>query len=193
VRRLLLLALIAGCGGGEAPPPAATPTPSPTPVALVEPFDVIEESPGVLLIAGRRADAVYRRRGDVLSVVARVPAPRDLEPDGDRVLVASERRVLSLDPASGATEPVATAREEVLGVARMSRGLAVSDGARVTVAGKVVARGLDGAHGLLETPDGLVVCESFTGRVLLFADGRRRVLARGLDGPSFGALRGGEL
>ena len=52
--------------------------------------------------------------------------------------------------------------------------------------GRVLVRGLDGAHGLLETRAGLVVCDSGNGRVLLVAR-RRRVLADGLDLPSFAA------
>ena len=166
--------------------------------ALAEPFDILEEAADTYLIADRAANTVYRLREGELQTVVELPGPRDLEPTPDgRVLVASGRDVIALDPGTGATETVATARGDVLGVARLSGGaIAVSeDGSRVVRFDdgrrRVLATGLDAAHGLLDTEAGLVVCDSGHGRVLLLArNGRRRVLADGLELPSFAAAAG---
>ena len=178
----VLAVLLAGCGDES---DHARPSPTATPeIALDEPFDVLEEAPGSYLVADRTRNAVYRLRDGALETVAELEGPRDLEPTTDgRVLVASGRDVVALDPRTGATETVTTARDEVLGI---TAGGAYTDGRRVVQDGRVLVRGLDGAHGLLDTEPGLVVCDSGNGRVLLV--GRdRRVLADGLDLPSFAA------
>ena len=179
---LVLVVLLAGCSDEKEP---ARPTPTPTAeTTLGEPFDILEEATGSYLIADRTENAVFRLRDGALETVAKLEGPRDLEPAPDgRVLVASGRHVVALDPRTGATETVATAQDDVLGI---TAGGALTDGRRVVRDGRVLVRGLDGAHGLLETRAGLVVCDSGNGRVLLVAR-RRRVLADGLDLPSFAA------
>ena len=165
---------------------------------LGEPFDILEEAPGTYLIADRAENAVFRLRDGELETVAELPGPRDLEPTPDgSVLVASGRDVVALDPRTGATETVATAQRRR---PRGSRARAAGprrqrDGRRVVRDDGRVLRtrhGLDGAHGLLDTDAGLVVCDSGNGRVLLVGrNGRRRVLADGLDLPSFAAAAAG--
>ena len=49
----------------------------------------------------------------------------------------------------------------------------------------MLARGLAGAHGVLATRFGVVVCEAYAGRVRVFASGRLRTLAGGLGNPSY--------
>jgi sugar lactone lactonase YvrE len=160
-------------------------------MALSEPFDVVEEARGSYLVADRTANVVYRLRSGKLRAVATMPLPRDLElVRGGRLLVASERNVLSLDPATGHIQRVAAAKAVVLGVALLRDGaIAVSeDGNRIVRLDRgrrtVLATGLDGVHGLLSTDRGLVACESSTGRVLRLAK-RVEVIAEGLELPSF--------
>ena len=165
---------------------------------LGEPFDVVEQADHSYLIADRTRDAVYRLRGRELRKLVSVPNPRDLEPaPGGRVLIASGRNVLALDPERGTVATVATADNDVLGIARMADGaIVVSDfGSRLLRfdGGRkdVLATGLDGVHGLLATDRGLIVCESSTGRVLrLRGDGTIDVMGSGLDKPSFAAPAG---
>jgi len=153
---------------------------------LGEPFDIVEQADRSYLIADRTRNAVYRLRGRELRTLVNVPSPRDLEPAPDgHVLIASGRNVLALDPERRSIARVATAENDVLGVARTAEGaIVVSDfGSRlIRFAGgrtDVLATGLDGVHGLLATDEGLVVCESSTGKVLrLRRDGTADVLAR---------------
>lgn len=167
-------------------------------VRLREPFDIVEEPGGTYLLADHTANAVDRLRGRELQKVATARGARDLEraPDG-RILVASGRNVLAFDPASRRIETVATADNDVLGVAASDGGIVVSDfGSRLLrFAGgrkEVLLTGLEGVHGLLATDAGLVFCESSTGRVLrLTRAGSVDVLATGLDRPSFAVLAAG--
>ena len=163
-------------------------------LVLGEPFDIVPGPGRSYLVADRTGDAVDRLDGTELRKIASAPGARDLEPTPDgKLLVASGRNVLSLDPATRRVETVATVENDVLGVARAVDGaIVVSDfGSRlVRFAGgrtDVLATGLDGVHGLLETGDGLVVCESSTGRLLRLSAGRLQVLAQGLQLPSFAA------
>ena len=169
----------------------------PFPPLVRQPFGVLEEPERTVLVADWDAGIVYRldlahRDGVVLT---RVPAPRDLKwaPDRSHVLVASARAVLELDRSTGTTRRLATAEASVGGIDSDGEALYVNeDGARVVRIGpdggrSVLADGLDGVHGLLVTPEGLVVCESFAGRVLLIRGGRVEVLASGLGNPSYAA------
>lgn len=170
-------------------------------LTLGEPFDIVEERPGSYLIADRTRNAVFRLRGKNLSRVARVAGARDLEPTANgRVLVASGRNVVALDPSTGRVETIARAENDVLGIATMPDGaIVISDnGSRLVRFGddrtEVLLTGLEGVHGLLSTASGLVICESSTGRVLRrAASGRVEVLANGLSLPSFAAARSGSL
>jgi hypothetical protein len=165
--------------------------------AIQQPFGLVEEPAGTLLVADWRAGIIFRldlRRREGI-VLARVRAPRDLTraPDS-RILVASDREVLELDPATGRVRRVATAGAFIGGLAAAADGTLYvnEDQSRIVrIAGdgtrELLASGLDGVHGVLLTPEGLVVCESFGGRVLRLEGAATRVLARGLANPSYAA------
>ena len=162
---------------------------------LRQPFAVLEEAGGTLLVADWPADRIYRLSPSTRDgvVVARIPRPRDLAwtPEG-RLLVASGERVVQLDPATGATHVVVEAEAFVGGLAVAPDGTLFvnEDGttiARIFPDGRrtTLAAGLDGVHGLEWTEAGLVVCESFAGRVLLLRDDGLELLAAGLANPSY--------
>lgn len=164
---------------------------------LQQPFGVVEEADGTMLVADWQGDRIYRLSPKTRDgiVVARIPEPRDLEwtPDG-RLLVASGDRVLELDPANGATRVVLDAGVFVGGIAALADGTLFvnEDGttiARVSPSGRrtVLATGLDGIHGLTWTDKGLVACESYAGRVLRLTGDDMAVLASGLANPSYAA------
>jgi outer membrane protein assembly factor BamB len=167
------------------------------PPILLQPFGIIEEPAGTLLVADWRAGIVYRldpsrRDGDA---VTRIAAPRDLirAPDG-RILVASNDRVFELDPATGAVREVVSAEAFVGGISAAADGTLYlnEDASRIVRLAPngdrtVLATGLNGVHGILLTPEGLVVCESFSGRVLRLDGTRLEVLAEGLGNPSYAA------
>ena len=165
---------------------------------LEQPVGVVEEAGGTLLVADFRANAVFRlepTRGEG-SILARLPGPRDLRPlAGGKLLVTSGVGVLELDPASGRTRPLARGEAELEGVAPALNGSfdVVEGQTRIVRLGRdgsrqVLAEGLDGVHGILRTAEGLVICESFAGRIrLLTPEGALRTLASGLGNPSAAA------
>ena len=182
--------LLAGCGD-ETSRRGRAPTPPRAETALGEPFDVLEEAPGTYLIADRAANAVYRLRDGALETVAELEGPRDLEPAPDgRVLVASGRDVVALDPRTGATETVATARDDVLGI---DAPAARSPMAAACVRGRARARPRPrrcprpARH--RRGPRGVRLRQR--ARAARRAQRRRRVLADGLDLPSFAAAAPG--
>ena len=166
------------------------------PTSLGEPADLLPRPGGKLLVTDRT-------RGAVLLVdpvrktarrVARVLEARGLAVVGGRILVTSRQRILALDLRTGRTTPFASARSYVLGLAAAPDGgvYASEDGATIVRidadgARTVLADGLDGVHGITPTPEGLVLSESFAGRVLRLdpATGAVTVLASGLGNPSF--------
>ncbi len=166
------------------------------PTTLGEPADLLPRPGGTYLVTDRT-------RGAVLLVdparkttrrVARVIEARELAVVGGRVLVTSRERILALDLRTGRTTPFARAGSYVLGLAAAPGGgvYASEDGTTIVRidangARTVLADGLDGVHGITPTPEGLVLSESFAGRVLRLdpATGAITVLARGLGNPSF--------
>ena len=165
---------------------------------LQQPVGVVEEAGGTLLVADFRANAVFRlepTRGEG-SILARLPGPRDLRPlGGGKLLVTSGVGVIELDPASRRTRPLARGEAKLEGVAPAPNGNfdVVEAQTRIVRLGadgsrQVLADGLDGVHGILRTAEGLVICESFAGKIrLLTPDGGLRTLATGLGNPSAAA------
>jgi hypothetical protein len=168
--------------------------------ALNQPFDVLPLPNGHLIVTDLPANAVYDLDPVHNSgrLVARIAQARELDrlKDG-RVLVTSGNRVLALDLRSRKTTLFATAKDYLLGVALAPDGwLYASENSvgseRTTLvrirggSRQVVAR-LHGVHGILVTPGGLILSESYAGRVLHLDPATRAidVLATGLGNPSF--------
>jgi hypothetical protein len=163
---------------------------------LQQPFGIVWEPDGALLVADFRANAIFRLdpAGGEGEVVARIPAPRDFrEAPGGRLLISSGTRVLELERATWRVRTVVTAAGALEGVAAdMADPVYAVEGQRRVVrlgsdgSRTVLVDGLDGAHGILASSLGLVICESFAGNVkVLEPDGTVRVLAHGLGNPSF--------
>jgi hypothetical protein len=186
--RLLAWSTVAAavlCGGAGAARPV-----------LVQPFDVLPLPSGALAVTDRVQNSLYvvepaRKSG---RRVARVPEARELErlPDG-RLLVSSAADVLAVDLRTGRTQRYARAAAYLLGIARAPDGTVYGSEDGKTVVRlrpgprAVLASGLDGVHGITVVPGGLVLAESYAGRVLRLDLATREfeVLASGLGNPSF--------
>jgi sugar lactone lactonase YvrE len=164
---LVLAAVVASAASGARP-------------ALRQPYDVLALPNGHLIVSDLPAGKVYdvdpaHRSG---RLVARIRDARELARLADgRVLVTSHERVLALDLRTRKTTLYATAANYILGLALApDGGLYVSEnvpGQEATTiahlkdgARDVLADGLDGVHGILVTPDGLILGESYAGRLL---------------------------
>jgi virginiamycin B lyase len=164
------------------------------PPLLQQPFGVVPEPSGTILVADWRASAVYRLdpARHAGSLAARVEAPRDLRRGRDgKLLVSSGPTIVHLDPSTGATRTLAGAGAAVEGIAESADGTlyASTQSSIVAIAPNgsrsTFASGLDGVHGILLTDRGLVACESFAGRVLRISGGSVATLASGLANPSY--------
>jgi hypothetical protein len=105
--------------------------------------------------------------------------------------------VLALNPRTGRSTVYATAKNYLLGIALAPDGwLYASENVygseqttlvRIRRGTREVLAGLHGVHGILATPNGLILSESYAGRVLHFDPATRAidVLATGLGNPSF--------
>jgi len=184
-------------------PAAAAPSPASLGAArpvLNQPFDLLPLPKGHLIVTDLPSNAVYdldpaHRSG---RLVARIDQARELQRlrDGG-ILVSSGNRVLALNPRTGRTTVFATAKNYLLGIALAPDGwLYASENiygseqttlVRIRGATRQVLAGLHGVHGILVTSDGLILSESYAGRVLHFDPATRAidVLATGLGNPSF--------
>jgi DNA-binding beta-propeller fold protein YncE len=181
---LSLAALV--CGGASAAAPR-----------LSQPLigDVLPLADGRLVVSDFGQGAVFvvdpaRRTGRRAASVAQA---RELErlPDG-RVLVTSGANVVAADLRTGRTQRYARAAAPLLGIARSGSTLYGSEAGKTVVRLRpgprtVLARGLDGVHGITVQPGALVLAESYAGRVLRLDLATRdvEVLAEGLGNPSF--------
>jgi hypothetical protein len=168
--------------------------------SVIQPYDLQPLPNGKILVTDLPANAVYeldpvRRTG---RLVARVVQARELVllKDG-RVLVSSGLRVLALDPRTGRTSLYASANDDLLGIALAPDGwlygsenaLGSEETTLVRIRGGVREElvKLHGVHGILPVADGLILSESYGGRVLHFDPETKtvEVLAKGLKNPSF--------
>jgi streptogramin lyase len=167
---------------------------------LSQPFDLQPLANGKIVVTDLPGNAVYeldpaRRSG---RLIARVVQARELVPLKDgRLLVSSGLRVLALDPRTGRTSAYATAGNYILGIALAPDGwLYASENAlgseettlvRIRGGTREVLGKFHGVHGILVTDDGLILSESYEGRVLRFDPETKsvEVLATGLHNPSF--------
>jgi sugar lactone lactonase YvrE len=181
-------------------PPAPTRSTAAARPTLSQPFDVLPVAGGRLLVTDLPAGLVYsiepaRRTG---RVVAHVFQARELArlPDG-RILVTSREKVLALDPRTGKTSLYATAKNYILGIAVGPDGsLYASENIPFTEkttlvrlhngTKDVLLEGTRGIHEFLVGPDGLLLPESYAGRVLRLdlVTGKVDVLATALANPS---------
>ncbi len=163
---------------------------------LDQPYDILALPGGKLVVTDLPKGLVYeldpgRHTGRVL---ARIPEARELErlPDG-RILVTSRARVLALDTRTGKTSVYAVAHSYLLGIAlapggRLYASENVPGHEETTVVllrhgvRSVLAENLRGVHGILVTTKGLILGESYAGRVLRLDPKTRQieVLATGL-------------
>jgi sugar lactone lactonase YvrE len=186
--RLAVAAVLATAAGAAGP-------------ALQQPYDVLPLPNGRLVVSDLPAGRVYELDPAHHSgrLLARIRDARELQrlPDG-RILVTPHERVLALDPRTQKTSPYATARNDILGLALAPDGglyasenipgqeattiVHLKDGRR-----EVLADGLDGVHGILVTAAGLVLGESYAGRLLRLDPKTRTVavLAKGMTYPGF--------
>ncbi len=166
---------------------------------LSQPFDLLPVG-SRFLVTDLPADAVYSidpaRR--TARVVANVVEARELQrlPDG-RVLVSSGTRVLVLDLRTGRTSVYANADDYILGIAlgpggwlyasENSLGSEQTTLVRICAGRREVLGRFHGVHGILPVAGGLILSESYEGRVLRFDPEAKRVevLAAGLRNPSF--------
>jgi streptogramin lyase len=164
---------------------------------LQQPYGIVEENDGKLLVADFRANAVFRldpSTGEG-SVLARVRGPRDLRRTGEgKLLVSSGPNVLELDPTTRTTRVRARAAGPLEGIAQAADGsvYAAEDQARIVRlrsdgSRAILADGLNGVHGILATSEGVAVCESFAGNIRLVTESGMRMLAGGLGNPSYAA------
>jgi hypothetical protein len=167
---------------------------------LSQPYDLLPLRNGTFLVTDLPGNAVYeldpvRKTG---RLVARINQARELFPLPDgRVLVSSGARVLALNLKTRRTTLYATARNYLLGIALAPDGWLYGSenvfGSEQTTlvrirGGTREALGeFHGVHGILVTADGLILNESYGGRVLRFDPERKttEVLASGLKNPSF--------
>jgi DNA-binding beta-propeller fold protein YncE len=164
---------------------------------LQQPYGIVAQTGGVLLVADYASDAIIRldpARGGA-AIFARIPRPRDLRPAANgTLLVSSGRNVYELDPRTRALRVGTRAASRLEGIAPApSGGLYVVEGqsriVHIAADGSraVLADGLNGVHGILSTVDGVVVCESFAGNVRIVTENGTRTLASGLGNPSYAA------
>jgi len=164
---------------------------------LQQPYGIVAQTGGALLVADYRSDAIIRlvpARGGA-AIFARIPRPRDLRPAANgTLLVSSGRNVYVLDPRTRALRVGARAASRLEGVApEPGGGLYVVEGqsriVHIAADGSraVLADGLNGVHGILSTVDGLVACESFAGNLRIVTGKGTRILAGGLGNPSYAA------
>jgi hypothetical protein len=182
------------------PPGAARRTAGSVRPVISQPYDLQPLPNGNVLVTDLFGNAVYeldpgRRTG---RLVARITQARELYPLPDRrVLVSSGPRVLALNLRTHRTTPYATARNYLLGIALARDGwlygsenvFGSEETTLVRIRGgtrEVLGR-FHGVHGILPVTDGLILSESYEGRVLHFDPETKttRVLARGLKNPSF--------
>jgi sugar lactone lactonase YvrE len=165
-----------------------------------QPYDLQPLPNGKFVVTDLFANAVYeldpaRKTG---RQIARINQARELVllRDG-RLLVSSGPRVVALDPRTGRTRVYAVARNSLLGIALAPDGWLYGSenviGSEETTLVRI--RGgtreelgkFHGVHGILPVPDGLILSESYEGRVLRFdpVSKTTQVLASGLKNPSF--------
>jgi hypothetical protein len=167
---------------------------------LVQPYDLQPLPNGRFLVTDLPGNAVYeldpvRKTG---RLIARVDQARELSPLAPgRVLVSSGERVLVLNLRTHRTSVYATAQNYLLGIALAPDGwLYASENVfgseqttlvRIRGGTREVLGTFHGVHGILPVADGLILSESFGGRVLHFDPETKaaEVLATGLKNPSF--------
>ena len=190
---LIAVALSVGAPSGPSHLPAARPT-------LTQPYDLQPLSNGKILVTDLPANAVYeldpaRRSG---RLVARITRARELVllKDG-RVLVSSGSQVFALNPRTRRVTPYAIARNYLLGIALASDGWLYGSentiGSEQTILVRIrggtreVLGTFHGVHGIVPVAGGLILSESYEGRVLHFEPETKavEVLASGLKNPSF--------
>jgi sugar lactone lactonase YvrE len=183
------------------PPPAVRRTAAATPKPIVgQPYDLLPLKNGRFLVTDMYANAVYeldpvRKTG---RLAARIAQARELHPLPDgRVLVSSGLQVLALNLRTHRTSVYATARNYLLGIALAPDGWLYGSenviGSEQTTLVRIrggtrqVLGEFHGVHGILVTADGLILSESYGGRVLHFDPETKttKVLASGLKNPSF--------
>jgi sugar lactone lactonase YvrE len=179
-----------------AAPSSAAPPQQPT---VIQPYDLQPLANGKVLVTDLPANAVYeldpaRKAG---RLVARIAQARELVllKDG-RVLVSSGLNVLALNPRTGRTTRYASANDYLLGIAlapdgwlygsENSIGSEQTTLVRIRAGKREVLGEFHGVHGILPVADGLILSESYGGRVLHVDPERKevRVLATGLKNPS---------
>ena len=182
------------------PPPTRITAGAAARPTVFQPFDLQPLANGKILVTDLPSSAVYeldpvRHAG---RLVARIAEARELVLlRRGRVLVSSGSSVLALDPRTGRTTPYATAQNYLLGIALGRDGwLYASEnviGTEETTLVRIRGRTreelvkLHGVHGILPVAGGLILSESYEGRVLHFDPETKavKVLARGLKNPSF--------
>jgi hypothetical protein len=165
-----------------------------------QPFDLQPLANGKFIVTDLTGNAVYELDGVRKSgrLVARVAEARELVPLGaGRLLVSSGSDVLALNLRTGRTSLYARAQNYILGIARAPDGwLYASENelgseettlVRIRRGVREVLGKFHGLHGILVTADGLILSESYEGRVLHFDPATKKVdvLATGLKNPSF--------
>jgi len=198
-RFLTLLLVTAAAAVPAAAAPSSASVTAARPV-LNQPFDLLPLPDGKFVVTDLPANAVYEldpvhRTGRLL---ARISQARELErlKDG-RLLVTSRARVLALNRRTGKTTVYATAKNYLLGIALAPDGWLYGSenvpGSEQTTLVRIrggtreVLAELHGVHGILVTPNGLILGEAYAGRVLRFDPATRKidVLAAGLGNPGF--------
>lgn len=190
--RSLLVLLLAAAAAAPSSAAAARP-------ALSQPYDLLSLKNGRFLVTDLPESAVYeldpvRKTG---RLVVRVAQARELFPLPDgRALVSSGARVLALNLRTRKTTLYATARNNLLGIALAPDGWLYGSenvfGSEQTTLVRIrggtreVLGEFHGVHGILVTADGLILSESYGGRVLHFDPETKttEVLASGLENPS---------
>jgi sugar lactone lactonase YvrE len=181
------------------PPVRRTSAAAPRPI-LAQPYDLLPLGNGKFLVTDMYANAVYeldpvRKTG---RLVARIAQARELYPlPGGRVLVSSGLEVRALNLRTGRTSLYARAQNYLLGIALAPDGwlygsenvIGSEQTTLVRIRGRTrqVLGEFHGVHGILVTSDGLILSESYEGRVLHFDPETKtvEVLASGLKNPSF--------
>lgn len=188
---ILILTAVAAVPSSAAPPQRP---------AVIQPYDLQPLPSGKILVTDLPANAVFeldpaRRTG---RLVARITQARELVllKDG-RVLVSSGSDVLALNVRTGRTTRYASANDYLLGIAvapdgwlygsENSVGSEQTTLVRLRAGTREVLGAFRGVHGILPVADGLILSESYGGRVLHLDPETKdvRVLATGLKNPSF--------